>query len=68
MIKKFFKIFEIRRQEVRGYLTQESILVEPWFAPADINTSKELCEQAVESMRIPGAYYAIVEVWEREYQ
>lgn len=64
MIKKYYKIFEIRREFYGTYNT--TYLFESVFSPADQNSTKELCEQVIESMGVTNIQYAIVEVWEKE--
>lgn len=64
MIKKFYKIFEVRKERHGVY--KSAYLFESVFHPLDEQQTKEQCEQVIESMGIVGFQYAIVEMWEKE--
>lgn len=66
MIKKYFKIFEIKKGF--DYTHKTFYILKPCFEPLDQEQEKWQCEQVIESMGALGVQYAIVEVWEREPQ
>jgi len=63
MIKKTYKIFELKKEYYNTY--SANYVFGSVFVPVDELETKEQCEQVIESMGLWGEQYAIVEVWER---